>query len=224
MLVYSALRGTNDKLFPSILGLYVPKGSLVADVTFGRGVFWKGIPEGDYDLRATDLKDGVDFRNLPYTNGELDALVLDPPYMHSPGGTAHRGHQNFETYYRNNQATSPAGFKYHDAVLRLYLEGILEAFRVLRHKGVLILKCQDQVCAGHMRLTGVELAHYLVHNGWKVEDLFVLMANNHPGISRLKKQQHSRRNHSYFLVARKSKVPRLGMRLGEDLWPKADSV
>ena len=37
-LILSASQGTNDEVFPDIMELYVPPGSLVADVTYGRGV------------------------------------------------------------------------------------------------------------------------------------------------------------------------------------------
>ncbi len=43
-------------------------------------------------------------------------MVFDPPYMHTPGGTAHDGHQNFEQYYKNNGEKLTA-LKYHEAVL-----------------------------------------------------------------------------------------------------------
>ena len=48
-------------------------------------------------------------------------MVLDPPYMHSPGGTAHQGHKPFEGYYRNNVSGGQTSSKYHEAVLDLYL-------------------------------------------------------------------------------------------------------
>ena len=32
------------------------------------------------------------------------------------------------------------------------------------------------------------------------EDLFVLMQNGRPGVSRMLRQAHARKNHSYFLV------------------------
>jgi len=219
-LVYSCSVGGNADVFPDVLKLHVTAGSVVVDVTYGKGVFWKKIPQGLYDTRFTDLKDGVDFRKLPYGDLTIDAVVIDPPYMHTPGGSAHQGHQNYEEYYRNNQASGYGEeIKYHEAVLRLYQDGFLEAKRVLRDKGVLIIKCQDEVCAGKMRLTMVELTHYLVRTGWTVEDLFVVMSNNRPGVSRMLQQKHSRRNHSYFLVAKKKGPSRLDMRLSRDFWP-----
>ena len=101
-LVLSAYVGGNEHVFPLVMDLYVSPGSVVADVTYGKGVFWKNIPTDRYVLLATDIQDGVDCRDLPYDDGEIDCVVLDPPYMHSPGGTAHRSHQPFEAHYRNN--------------------------------------------------------------------------------------------------------------------------
>ncbi len=101
-LVLSAYTEGNDSVFPHILRLYVKPGSCVADVTYGKGVFWKAIPKGEYNLKATDIQDGVDCRSLPYKYGKLDCVVFDPPYMHSPGGSAHTVHNQFEEHYRNN--------------------------------------------------------------------------------------------------------------------------
>ena len=119
-LVLSAYVDGNENVFPKILNLYVKPGSVVADVTYGEGVFWRGVPRGRYDLRATDIQNGVDCRDLPYADAEIDCVVLDPPYMHSPGGTAHQTHEPFEKYYANNEAGGQTKRKYHEAVLDLY--------------------------------------------------------------------------------------------------------
>ncbi len=202
-LVVSAYVADNQEVFPRVLELYVPPGSVVADVTYGKGVFWRQVPRGLYDLRPSDLATGVDCRELPYADQSVDCVILDPPYMHTPGGTAHNGHQNYEAYYRNN-ATNGSARKYHEAVLDLYFAASREAHRVLRPKGVLIAKCQDEVCANKQRLTHVELIIELGQYGFVCEDLFVVIRNGRPGVSRVIKQRHARKNHSYFLVFRKA--------------------
>jgi hypothetical protein len=201
-LVFSAYQGTNDEVFPHVLALHVPKGSIIADVTYGKGVFWKSVDTTTYDLRPTDLTMGVDCRRLPYGDSVIDCVVFDPPYMHTPGGTAHQNHQNYESYYYNN-AISHSSKKYHEAVLDLYFVGSKEAFRVLKPAGVLIIKCQDEVCANRQRLTHVEIINELSRMGFTIVDLFVVVRNNKPGVSRILKQVHARKNHSYFLVFQK---------------------
>lgn len=37
----------------------------MADVTYGKGVFWKQVPKGVYTLFTSDLKDGVDAKDPP---------------------------------------------------------------------------------------------------------------------------------------------------------------
>lgn len=199
-LVHTAYSDGNDRILPRILDLYVAPGSIIADVTYGKGVFWKRIPHDKYELRATDILTGTDCRDLPYADEEIDCVVLDPPYMHSPGGTAHSAHTAFERHYRNNSANNGTGKKYHDAVLELYLQAAQEAYRVLRQRGVLIVKCQDEVCSNRQRFTHIEIVHGLDEIGFISEDLFVAVRNNKPGVSRAIRQVHARKNHSYFLV------------------------
>jgi hypothetical protein len=122
--------------------------------------------------------------------------------MHTPGGTAHEGHQNFEQYYRNN-GKNTTKLKYHEAVLDLYFRSASEAWRVLKNGGIYIVKCQDEVCACKQRLTHVEIINHLTEKLFIAEDLFVLMRTNKPGVSRMLRQRHARKNHSFFLVFRK---------------------
>lgn len=79
--VLSAHVAGNAELFPLVMALHVPPGAVVADVTYGGGVFWRRVPPGRYRLLASDLATGTDCRALPYAAGSVDALVLDPPYM-----------------------------------------------------------------------------------------------------------------------------------------------
>ena len=199
-LVFSAHVAGNEEVFPCILSLYVAPGSTVADVTYGKGVFWRNVPEGLYRLLPTDIDDGIDCRSLPYESDSIDCVVLDPPYMHSPGGTAHTVHTAFEQHYRNNGTGNRTEKKYHEAVLQLYEEAGKEACRVLRERGVFIVKCQDEVCSNRQRFTHMEIMQAYQRLGFVAEDLFVVVRQNRPGVSRTIRQVHARKNHSYFLV------------------------
>ena len=105
-----------------------------------------------------------------------------------------------EVHYRNNGTGNLTTSKYHEAVLDLYREAGREAHRVLRTRGVLIVKCQDEVCSNRQRFTHVEIMQAYKDMEFVAEDLFVVMRNNRPGVSRVVKQVHTRKNHSYFLV------------------------
>jgi hypothetical protein len=204
-LVLSAHVGQNARLFADILRLHVPRGSRVADVTYGRGAFWKEVDPARYTLLASDLRTGVDCRSLPYEARSIDCVVLDPPYMEgffrrSANQLAGCGsHASFREHYGSSAATTN-GPRYHAAVVSLYIEAAIEARRVLREGGILIVKCQDEVSANRQHLTHVEIINEYAAIGFHAKDLFVLVRTNRPGVSRMKKQVHARKNHSYFLV------------------------
>lgn len=204
-LIFSAYVAANADVFEKVLRLHVPKGSKVADVTFGQGVFWRRIPKEDYRLVPSDIQSGVDCRNLPYKSGSFDCVVLDPPYMEglfrrSKSHLAGAGtHAPFRHYYSNGAETN-GGPKYHQAVLDLYFKAGREAYRVLRPEGVLIVKCQDEVSANTQRLTHVEIINEYQRLGFYTKDLFVVVRPNRPAVTRTKGQVHARKNHSYFLV------------------------
>ncbi len=202
-LVFSSYTGNNNYVFPLILSLYIESGSSIADTTYGKGVFWRDVDQSKYICHFTDLSTGTDAKKLPYEDNSLDCVVFDPPYMHTPGKSAHKEHQNFEDYYKNNKYDQVENKKYHEAVLELYFQSAKEANRVLKKKGVYIVKCQDEVCANKQRLTHVEIINELCQNNYLVEDLFVVTRTNKPGVSRMIKQRHARKNHSYFIVFRK---------------------
>lgn len=204
--ILSAHVGGNSEIFPQILTLHVPEHSTVADVTWGKGVFWKDVPEGMYTVLATDLKTGVDCRRLPYEDSSIDCVVLDPPYMeglfrrskeHLAGAGTHAA---FRDHYSNGDPTDEEAPRWHAAVLDLYFTAGAEARRVLKDDGVFIVKCQDEVSANRQNLTHVEIINEYESVGFYTKDLFVVMRQNKPGVSRLKKQVHARKNHSYFLV------------------------
>lgn len=204
-LIFSAHTANNAEVFPHVLALHVPQGAKIADVTYGKGVFWKNVDRSKYEIHTSDIQTGIDCTALPYKDGTFDVVVLDPPYMeglfrksktHLAGAGTHSA---FRESYSNGQATNGEA-KYHDAVLSLYFKASEEAKRVLKNGGTFIVKCQDEVSANLQRLTHVELINRIVSIGFYCKDLFVVVRTNKAGVSRMVKQVHARKNHSYFLV------------------------
>lgn len=205
--VMSAHVADNAEVFPQVLALHVEKGATVADLTYGKGVFWRNVPADAYRLLPSDLKLGQCWRALPYANASVDAVVFDPPYMEglyrkTKGALAGSGsHIAFQEAYSNGKVEDGSSTrKYHDAVLEAYLSVIPEVKRILRPSGRFIVKCQDEVSANRQKLTHIELVWAHESHGFYCKDLFVIVRRNAPVISRLLKQEHARKNHSYFLV------------------------
>jgi len=212
-LVLSAYIGNNADVFPHVLKLHVSVGSKIADVTYGKGIFWKKVDTSEYQFFPSDIADGTDCRSLPYGNSSFDVVVFDPPYMegfYRSGNAVKAGdgtHSTFRDHYSNGDETPrPRGGKWHAAVLDIYNEGGEEAHRVLKDGGIFIVKCQDEVSANRQNLTHVEIINSFAEIGFFCKDLFVVVRPNKPGMSRVINQMHARKNHSYFLVF--LKIPR----------------
>lgn len=105
-----------------------------------------------------------------------------------------------EQVSNGDEAPQPNGGKWHEAVLEIYNEGGKEACRVLKEGGISIVKCQDEVSANKQNLTHVEIINSYATIGFFCKDLCVVVRPNKPGMSRVIKQRHARKNHSYFLV------------------------
>lgn len=186
--ILTAMAGTNADLIKTVSDMYLKEKMVVADVTYGKGVFWKNVDTSKFTLLATDLQTGTDFGNLPYEDASIDVLVLDPPYMH--GGETVKASIN--NCYKNKNTS-------HESVIRLYTKGILEAARVLRKKGLLLLKTQDEIESGKQRLSSHELCSISEMLGFSVKDLFVLVQSSTPAM-RESYQKTARKNHSYLFV------------------------
>jgi hypothetical protein len=163
-LLFSSHQTNNQYLFPKILDLYVENRSKIADLTYGKGVFWREVELDRYDTYFSDLQTGVDSRRTHYDDDYFDCVVFDPPYMEglyrrtSNQMAGSSSHSAFRDRYSDSLPSIESGRKYHDRVLEMY-----------------------------------------IHTG----DLFVITRNNSPSVSRVLKQEHSRKNHSYFLVFQK---------------------
>jgi 16S rRNA G966 N2-methylase RsmD len=214
-LTLSTYVARNNEVFPKVLDLHVEEGATIADVTWGKGVFWKNIDLNNYEVYASDLDPekspsgySVDCRSLPYENNSLDVVVLDPPYAEGffrrnkemlAGGDG--SHEQFRKSYANGEVLDTNGSKYHQAVLDVYYKAGMEAHRVLKEDGTLIVKTQDEVSANTQELTHIQITNFYEGElDFYTKDLFITVRSNKPAVSGMHKQVHARKNHSYFLV------------------------
>jgi hypothetical protein len=194
---------SNEEGFARLMRLYARPGDTVVDPTYGRGVFWSQVDCSQYNILATDLTaDRVDLRSLPYADDSADLVVLDPPYRYTPARNKRHedtpGHGAVDALY----ALQSSGLTNTAAVLDLYRGGIVEASRVLRRGGFLIVKCQDTVQDGKQVWVHVILMRDAEVAGFACRDLMVVVTKS-PTKTRWPRQRHLRKAHSYFLVFRK---------------------
>lgn len=195
--VYTAHKGVNAELIRNVCNLYVKDGDTVADVTYGKGAFWKSTDTDRFNLMASDIlacKDApYDLTDLPYADASLEHFVLDPPYMHTPSKPM------VDKRYRNSETTLAM---YHgDIMAELYAGGMIEARRTLKNRGMLWVKCQDEIQSSKQVWSHIELYNMALAFGFYAKDMFVLLSNSQPPVQA--KQQHARRNHSYLWIFEK---------------------
>lgn len=177
--------------------LYLKRGDRVADVTFGRGVFWQKVNLADYVFYRSDKitcpGSPYDFRRLPYKDNFLNAVAFDPPYCH------HADSLMVEANYNNAATTSRF---YHSQILQVYRQGMTEAHRVLKPGGLLWVKCADEIETSRQRRGHIDVYNIAMELGFQDQDLFILMRPHAP-VVQFKSQRHSRKNCSFLWIFKK---------------------
>lgn len=135
---------TNAELIADMAQLgYLRKEWLTLDPTFGDGIWWD-VWRPD-DLRIYNRpKDGSDFRSLPDDNATYDAIAFDPPYC-AKGGRKTSGIKDFDAAYGLEDAP-----KSPKLLQDLIDDGVEEMHRLLKPRGLLLVKCMDYVSSGHL--------------------------------------------------------------------------
>jgi hypothetical protein len=195
--LYTLVEGTNSELIKIVSDFYIKDKEVVADVTYGKGVFWRKVDVTRFTFLKSDLitvEPPIDFRDLPYKNESINHFIFDPPYMHTPGKPM------VDERYKNSATTSKM---YHSDIMEeLYFKGMAEGHRVLIKNGFMFVKCQDEVESGYQRWSHIEIYDIAIELGFYGKDLFILKPPSNPGIQ-FKSQKHARKNHSYLWVFQK---------------------
>ena len=203
--VLTAYTGNNNDLFEKIASLYIKDNDRVLDMTFGKGIFWKNIPDIKCEIWKNDIDKNLgtfcyDFRELPEDwKAKFHVVVFDPPYMHSSKYKTIK--KSIDDCYKNNAKISGAGSM--NSVRAYYKAGMLEAHRVLASKGILIVKCMDQIESSKQRRLHIWVWEDALNVGFMDEDLFVLVQQSVPAM-RWQHQIHARKNNSFFWVFRRN--------------------
>jgi hypothetical protein len=224
--VKTLYRGTNADLLVDVARLYIPDGALVADVTWGHGVFWQKTDTTRFTLCGSDVAPEAiraaaaapdqlalltvkaptffvaNCMELPYRDQSLDVVVLDPPYLHYPG-------PHLAQDFYNNVATTK-GMSHQRILRELYCPAMLDACRVLKPGGLLLVKGKDEIERGKQCWTCDELPQAAARCGFTKIEMFLYEAERTLTLLRWAghgAQKHTRKNHSYLFVFRLTTSP-----------------
>lgn len=181
-------------ILQAILDLYIASGRFDCDPTFSQGQFYRGeilLPHYRFDLQPiTPGVEEADCRNLPLESASISSIVFDPPFIHAHGKESEIG-KRFSSYPTQH------------ALRAMYLASLVEFYRVLKTKGVLVVKCQDIIESGKQVMNHCILWQMANGLGFVDLDLFILTADNRIVGHNHHAQQHARKHHAYFWVFEK---------------------
>ena len=172
-----------------------------ADLTYANGGFWKNLPHPvlkfDIDPQTTDTVQANSL-SIPLGQDSITSVIFDPPFLtYIKQGREHDSvmGKRFGGYWR------------YDELEAHYSGTITEAYRILKKKGIFVVKCQDIIHNHRMHCTHINIVKW-AQEMFRLKDLFVLAAKNRMPIPpaegyKKKVQKHARIHHSYFLVLEK---------------------
>jgi hypothetical protein len=177
---------------------YIRPDDAVLDPTFGRGKWWSKYTPANFTF--SDLKTGVDFRDLPHANGTFDVVTYDPPYVRVGGRDTTGMADHHDRYGLTDAPRTPA------LLQQLIDDGMTEMFRVTKPGGLVIAKCQDYQSGPFHAGTFYTTAHALAL-GFRFIDRFEHLGNVRPQPPG-RPQRTARRNYSTCLIFRKPRRPK----------------
>ena len=189
----------NEDILDSIIKLHIPSGKFDLDPTYSKGNFYKWITEPyyKYDINPqTENTIKADCRNLPLKDKSVQSIVFDPPFLATKGPSLEKKDGN--NIIVKNYSCYPNERELHN----FYIDSLKEFYRLLKDKGILVVKCQDKVSSGNQYFSHCFIHEQAVKQGFYPIDLFILIARSRI-IGRIKNQHHARKYHSYFWVFKK---------------------
>lgn len=198
---------TNGELIADVAKLYLSADMVMLDPTYGRGLWWT-VWRPDTLVTHTKV-DGYDFRKMPEADGTFDAVAFDPPYVAMGGRKTSKLPDFMDRFGLEDAPATPAGLQ------QDINDGLAEVHRVLRRKGIALVKCQDYISSGklwpgthHTLATALALGFTLVdrfeHVGHVRAQPGGRTRRGKNGERVASTQVHARRNLSTLFVLRKA--------------------
>lgn len=186
---------SQDSILQSIIQLHIPSGKIHCDPCYNKGGFYKSgkisAPELRSDINPIHKVPVFDCRKLPCEDNSIKSIIFDPPFVTYAGKNGYhcmRKYGSFQTL---------------KALLDMYRDSFQEFYRILKKKGILIVKCQDGTYGPDLYLTHINAVVLPCEKiGFKAIDFFILLSKGRPE-RRDCTQRHARKYHSYFIVFKK---------------------
>lgn len=200
-----SLNKSQQEIINDILYLHCPQGFIDLDCTYSKGVFYKNGKVGEPVLKTDKFPQTEDTiraesSDLPFESESMNCIMFDPPFIISG-----------KTYKDNKEGSSIiakrfSAYENYEELKTHYSSTLKELHRILKDKGIVIIKLQNTVSSGKQHMTHYFVCKTALKLGYYIKDEFILEATSKMTSfgSRWKTQKHALKYHSYFLVLQKN--------------------
>ena len=194
--------GEDAELIELMLAFYPHKRpKRILDATVNGGRFWRGTKRKIVGLDIS-LSHGpsivADNTLMPFAAKRFDVVVYDPPHVPNQGKDRQKDfHVRFGLGGR-----SPKEHGY--SFSHLYPAFVQEAYRVLKMDGILLCKITDYIHDHQYQWAHVDLVQAATAVGFRACDCIIKVRRGPIIDPKWRVAHHSRRQHCYWLVFRKS--------------------
>ena len=194
--------GEDAELLEKLLAFYPRRRpQRILDATVNERRFWRGskrrVTGLDIDARLSPDVVG-DNMNMPFPDEDFDVVVYDPPHIPNQGKDKTKDfNKRFGLVLRSPKEN---GYTF----THTFPPFVREAFRVLRPEGILLCKITDYVHHHRYQWAHIELVNAARAVGFIPCDCIVKIRRGPIIDPKWKTAHHSRRQHCYWLVFRKS--------------------
>jgi SAM-dependent methyltransferase len=194
--------GEDAELIERMLAFY-PRNRprRILDATMNGGRFWRGTERKivGMDIERSHGPSVVgDNTAMPLRSKSFDVVVYDPPHIPNQGKDKQK---DFNTRFGLG-LRSPKEHGY--TFSHLFPPFVQEAYRVLKPEGILLCKITDYVHDHQYQWAHVDLIQAATGAGFRACDCIVKLRKGPIIDPKWKVAHHSRRQHCYWLVFRKS--------------------
>ena len=198
----SVWNGEDASLLEHFLNFYPRKRpKLILDATVNGGRFWRGSkrPVVGIDIEPKHRPRIVANNNwMPFRSEIFDVVVYDPPHIPNQGKDKQK---DFNIRF-GLVLKSPKEYGYNFA--HTYPPFLEEAYRVLKPEGILLCKITDYIHDHRYQWAHIDLAEAACKVGFCACDCIIKVRKGPIVDPKWRKAHHSRRQHCYWLVFRKS--------------------
>lgn len=196
-----SVQNSDRDILQSILEMYKPKNIFDnigwdLDPCFSTGKFYEDLQTPivrlDKNPIVPDVHKNDILKGIPLDNSSIGGIVFDPPFMFGKHG---KTDQNIMT----KRFTM---FDNWEQLEIMYKTALKEFHRILKKGGIVAFKCQDYTDS-KTTLTHCYVWKWALEQGFKVEDLFIMVFKGGRVWNSNLIQRHARKYHSYWFVLKK---------------------